>query len=348
MPYKSKPRKSIFPHIVVLFVLLLLLIGMAVLGLLWNALEEYESSTPQTAMKSVVAALEADDLQELARLCGVDTTRFFDETQYAAYVRQELGADRSGLQVVAGSTDEPGAAAYRVLAGERSMTFLLYPREEGGYTIRMPEAPVSSYRIYAPEYAQVMVNGRPLTAAEQTGEKRPVASFQTLDDSLVPYHVEYTVDGFIEKPEVTLAGMSEAEYRLEETEDSFTFTTYPTEAEQAEYAALAEQLARTYALYVSKDLEFTDLKPLLYPESSFYETVRTIDRSWYIAHEPPEFLEMQVANIVAGSEDHFTAEVSFVFKVVSDKRTTQMIPNNYRLAFLRTEEGFRLANLEFI
>lgn len=348
MPYKTKKRKSLFPYVVIIFVLLLALLALGGLYFLWDSLERYELSTPRYAMQQVEEILKQKDLPALAQLCGVDESRFFDEDQYAAYLEQEMGDDWTDLRIAESHTDEPGAVAYQAISDTGRLTFLLYARKEGGYTIRQPEIPVSSYRIYAPEHAVVLVNGTALTTAQAAADYEPPELFRELDAALAPQMLEYRVDGFVTKPTVELRDCTATEYHVEESGDTFTITTYPTEAERAEYAALAEEFSRTYALYVSKDLSFDDVKPYLYPESSIYDTIRTIDRSWYIDHQPPTISDLQVTNIVTYSDDHFTAEVSFTFTVISDINIQHETYPHYRLAFFRTEEGLRLVNLQFL
>ena len=84
-------KKSKFHYVIISIVITLGIAFSVTLVILWNMLTEYELSTPQYAIKSVVTLLEQKDYNRIKNLCNIDNSNFFDELQYDSYMNEQLG-----------------------------------------------------------------------------------------------------------------------------------------------------------------------------------------------------------------------------------------------------------------
>lgn len=350
MSRQRDTKSRLFPHVALLFFLALLLAGLIVLCFLWRGLEDYEKTTPHSALLPVARALEDEDYDALASLCGVDMSRFFDRSQYTDWVKTKFGAPE-GLPVIqeSGARGESGETGWEIVNGnDKRLGFFLAPKEGGGYTVRQPEIPVKSYTIYAPPHLTVTADDHPLNDTEQMTAPKEIEAFAMLPEELRPQMVGYRLQGFTREPKLALLDRSADEYQMEQQEDgSLMFTMRPSGESARALDDYAKKVAKQYALFVSTDITFAQLSPLLVPGTEFYKTLRGFRNMWYVEHSPPLFENLTVSKLMEYSPNDYTVEVAFDFHVVSNKNTVQVIPSHYRLAIHGDAAGgLRLVNLE--
>ena len=212
-------------------------------------------------------------------------------------------------------------------------------------------APVT---ITAPDSVTVYVNGEALDPASAIDTKEmksevfealPAGYTVTLPKILTYQSEKYTVE-----PVITATGRGgeriDPSYNEEERlyEIIASSVTPVTVSEREEYSARMIAVAKSYALFISRDGTLYTLSQYLYPGTDFAARMSGFDNQWYGSHSNYEFSELEVHDVVKYADDVFVGRMTFDFIVdfYSGQRTFE---TDYTMLFVNSGGQWLLAGL---
>lgn len=320
------------------------LAGAAALAWMWHALERYEAATPEAAILACIRQVQqggaaAEPPYEL--LPG----RFCSEQDYWAAAKKRLEPlpqKRDELRFF--RAGEAGGARYTVAAeGGEPVEFLLYPKEEGWQAWPLVPA-LPDHTVTAPAEVSLKINGIPLGDAERVGSAA-APGFEALGET-APQVYTYQVSGLLAEPELT-AQSEQGDCRVEWSgERTARVEIAPGGGEAEGLAAFLDRAARAYAAFVSADLPFRELSPLLVADTEFYHSLRTFDSRWYVSHDSAAVENLSVTGLAAAGEGAASGTVSFTYVVKKEGLKPRSYHSCYRMHAVRQEGEWKLLGLE--
>lgn len=175
--------------------------------------------------------------------------------------------------------------------------------------------------ITAPDTYSVFINGVKLDSRELTGNVTQIDALKYAAEYVtVPQLVEYSVQGLLSEPEVTIYN-NQGEQVMYTADDNgnITIDTFMTSTIDSELSATVLQNAKNYSNFFSKDIDgcSNSVAPISYmfPADSYYlelaENYRINDMWMYSAHQPPVFTNEMVSNYIVYTPQLFSVEVYF-------------------------------------
>lgn len=305
----------------------LIVVGLLCFG---GYLKRYEASHPVGAMNGYFAALAAGDTDKIIEQSGFPFDAYNTKDAYVSYLSARYNGGVGNWQyALMDSTDD--TYTYDVYESHQKMGTLTLTREKGTYAVRSDWAYGTKTVVRSPQ--TVLVNGAPLTL----GDAKTVTAFAGAKGTL-PAVSTATVET-LQAPALSLDGVETV--LTEQTDGSILVTPKPQDA--AAVKAFAETAAKTYALYISNDLERGELVALMEGGTPFASGVYAYDGKWYNKHNSAVFENMQVSEPIQWSADCFTVEVRFDF-VVSRTYDTHTYPTAYTVA-VRKSGGYKVVNI---
>ncbi len=332
-----------------------LLVFTGILAFLWSYLSEYEKTNPQNCINEYVSLIKGEDFKSAMEFSSVKTSQFFSTSEYEKYVRDMLGSfDKLNINQIASTN--PQERNFELKGdNDKSIKFILTKGDKNlkynfaSYNLRQEEIKKFSYKINLPKGQIPVVNSIPLDESYIIDDKSIVLSYDSLKDkTLIPTIVTYQVDGLVLKPEISVKDLDKAKYICEfPTDKSANITLVPNDADKIQYEKAAVETAKAYAKYISRDIEFDELKGMIYEHTSFYKSIKAYSNVWTVEHNTPIFENLNVKNTVEYSKNHFATEVSFDY-IITKGTIKRVYPTKYILSFVKIGNDFKLANLQSI
>ena len=209
---------------------------------------------------------------------------------------------------------------------------------------------VSSYQVEAPEKSTVYVDGQALTRGDIV--RRNIPEFETLElpkGAKVPQRCVYefkryfgpgqvsVVDQYGRENEVSVSGSRYvAAYNFDD----------PLLADEMEERVT--EVVRRLSCYMSNDYGRRNLLKDVVAGSNAETYINGFDRLWIPEHKSYDFLNMDVRNYVSYSEDCFTVEARYDFKIIYYTVDPEIYPTAYRLYFRKDDGLWKLFDFELI
>lgn len=293
-------------------------------------LKTYEASHPVGAMNGYFAALAAGDTDTIIAQSGFPFDAYNTKDAYVAYLAKRYNGGVGNWQyALMDSTDD--TYTYDVYESDQKKGTLTLTREDDGFAVRSDWAYGAKTIVQSPQ--TVLVNGVPLAVENP----QTVTVFAGARGRL-PTVSAATVET-LQAPVLSLDGTQAV--LTEQKDGSILVTRTPQDA--AAVKAFAETAAKTYALYISNDIERGELTALMESGTPFASGVYAYDGKWYNKHNTAVFENMQVSEPIQWTADCFTVEVTFDF-VVSRTYDTHTYPTAYTVAVRKSGE-YKIVNI---
>ncbi len=296
-------------------------------------LKKYEKTHPIGAMNAYFAAIQAGDVDGIFKDSAFPADAYNTKDTYFTYLSQRYNGGKGNWQyALMDSDDAAGVYTYDVYESDKKYGTLFLTRNGDGFTVRSDWAYGAKTTVHSPR--AVLVNGAPLTL----GEKQTVSHFAGAKGDL-PTVSTATVETLM-PPAVSLEGVQTV--LTEQQDGSLLVTAAPKDA--AAIKAFAETAAKTYALYISNDLERGELTALMESGTPFASGVYAYDGKWYNKHNSAVFQNMQVSEPTEWADGAYTVAVRFDF-VVSRTYDTHTYPTAYTVALRGTAGNYKVVNI---
>lgn len=348
-------KKTPFSIKLLILFLSLLLLGTIFLAFLWSYLAEYEKANPKNCINEYIKLIKSSDYETAMQYADIKTTKFFDASDYEKYVKNSLGSF-DDLHIGETASENTQGRHFQLTGSkDKSIDFILTQSNKklkynfSTYNLKQQEISKISFTIQIPKEQIPIVNGVELDKSYIVDDKSIVTSFDSLNDkSNIPTIVKYKVDGLVFRPEVLIKGLDKSRYICDFTEGNLVkITLTPDDKDKETYEKLAIETGKAYAKYVSKDIEFSKLRGYMYEDTSFFKSLTAYSNVWTVEHNAPVFENVNVANTVEFSENHFQTDVSFDY-ILTKWKIKKVYPTKYRLSFIKIGNDFKLANLELL
>jgi|GEM_PF-4569306 len=351
---KKKPdkKRSFFKWGLLGFGALNIVIIIAAFSFLWGYLEEYEASRPRTAVEEYLVLLQQKDYPAAFSKASFEKNEFLDEGVMTRHIERTLGEDLSHAIVteVAGYENTDERKCDIVVDRKKLRVHLKNSGRKSRHNfpvweMSLESPPSQKLTVTAPAQAKIMMNGKELPERFRKPETTPVASFSTLKNpALAPRTAFYEVNGLFEQPEIT-ATLDGVPAQVTTDGTTVTVSATPPENTLNSYQKLAEDAAKVYAAFITKDNSFTGYKKYLHTETTYYDEVKGFYNGWYSDHEKNGYENIKHGKTESYGESAFTAEISFDYFIMRNGKKS-VFPSSYVLSFLKKDGKMLLVNLE--
>lgn len=352
-------RLSGFSKFFVCFLIVNILLVVVGLVFVWMNLRSYENNLPQHEAQEVMALFESKNYPAIRNKCGFVSGRFTDEDDFDQCLMQHLQSGE--LTLKKGRTDSSEKQiTYFLEAGPEPIAqmVLLQQKEEDFFgrsawklsSLQLTYPPMLDYVIQAAENVEVYVNGVLLEDTDKGDDISAPKGFLGLPESYpVPAIAQYRISGLLQEPEITAVAPNNDTYEVvempsEAEEIHVSIRLHPTQQiAEAEETAIAA--AQKYAMFITGDAGFHELSHHLIPGSDYYQKVSGFYNGWYIDHNSHSFKDVQITDTELYSPEHLACTLSFVYVIQKDGEQFEY-PSCYEMFLIRTEDGWRVANME--
>ncbi|MBO4423140.1 MAG: hypothetical protein J5879_06850, partial [Clostridia bacterium] len=238
------------------------------------------NSTPDKVMDALISELNKKGISYLFDILSYNTGKYEKTSSVRKYIDGLPGEY---------SYKGAGDALYTVSKGDFNINVTLKENgvdNEGHKTYALSSAnvtlPLSSYKIEAPENAEITVNEIKLN-------ETPSLTSTGLPDSVpsgfgVQSTASYTLDGFIYRPDVK-AQMDGEDCVLLQYEDRFVFKTPSEQLLKTELNDRICELCFAYSDFVAGAFKFDEMKPYVYKNTELYKRLAEFDNRWYYNYD---------------------------------------------------------------
>ena len=367
MREKATPRKRRSWFSVLVCFLFLFLVPLEIGGLreLWEFLEEYQLSLPENAAQEGLELFQNREIEILSqyveytphpldRVSSLDGwleeyLGFYDEdAEYTLIPR--TGTSSQKRYVVARDGVKVAELLLTPTAGETKRGFSLWEISD------IDIAAVSGrcgVELIVPQGVEVQVNGIPLGEEYLVENALPaeVSGYEGMPPELKPTVRKYRVEGLLEPPELTASPKGDGSCVIEEMEGEeadvlrYQVTRFAGDSLRETAGILAENAAKLYARFITKDAQLEALVPYLFQGGPLYGQLYGFSNAWYIDHDSYEFQDFEMGRFILYDDSHFSCDVEFNYIIRMGSKVYEY-PSAYTLYFVNSAQGWQAAALE--
>ena len=346
---RGAPRQKLpFPVFFTLYLLGSLLVTAGALFLLWNFLDQYERNSPDRIAATAARQVAEGEYALLWESEQLVPSRFNSQERLEQWLASSLeGKGIASRKEEEGSylltADGEPFARLTIQAQGKKNLFGGQPHQITQVETTLPMT--ETFTITAPEEAQVTVNGVSLTQEDRAGEAAPLAAYDGLPDGYEPPRaLTYRIGPLAGPPQISAQLAEGGPCAVKVEGDQGTVTAPAGEELQAQIAPLAQEASHLYARYITQDASFDQLTPYFLTGTSYYQQLSSFYNGWYISHDSYVFGETEVSQFLLYSPDHLSCDVTFDYQVIQGSKVHDF-PSAYTLYFIRTQGGWKIANL---
>ncbi len=364
---KSLPK---FWRIYIIIVLVFLVAIAAGLVYLWNAMDEYEKSTPEYALAAVDAVFSAEQYDSLAENAKIENSVYESNQSRSDLLQDRLDAGQLQTARIAGE----GTATqhvYQVKNEEHVIgSFNLVYKDEGMFGYWQIENPQISPLLWGevtvrlPSTYQLNINGVPAGEEIISQVDVPYDELMKLSDDIVkPSQTEYVISNLYAQPSLSVVNELGDEAEMSVLEEAPWTVAFSQDAEeQAQYYALpqlpqpAEDIAalqamaiadaENYSRFLSDDNSFTQLAARLMPGSDIYKEMSMMETMFYTPHTSVSFTDEKTNNIVRYSDDIFGIDVDYLYTVFRGQHRPYLFDTKVTFIYVRWDGGWRIGDIQ--
>lgn len=354
MQRKKPQHKSIFYPVLSGFVLLSLIGITVTLVHLWHYLEDYQDTLPSQIGETVYHAYQACDTPTLRSLCTNLPDALQDDFTYQSYLHQVI--DPKTLYYYESNRDDvQGTITYSYMTKGQDFATLTvhktaetsphgFPRYEAG---SLEQYSLVSYEFHEAVGTRISIEGKPIDASYLVSQNAVASAFDEIDFGPF-YDTVYAIPDDIALGEITANDVNGSPCDI--TWDAHhQICTSSQKSEALLHSSVADfglQSAKTYATFATlKNISRESLLSILYPDTSFYQAVKSYDNAWGIAATADSFSNERINDCRQYSEHAYTCDVSFDYTVTQGNQE-KVFPLHF-LCYIVVQDGIcQLLTLE--
>ncbi len=319
---KTKEKKSIFwPVILSACAVFLLLLGVG-LWVLWDFLEDYQETLPQTVAAPMADAVKTSDGAALLPYCGELPAALSNEEKLSVYLRQRL--QNHTVDVYMDESFETERPVYAVAANGEPVALVTLKRTEqkskyGFNVLEIDSVALCSdtvYTVTAPKGVELLLDGAPLPPSYVKTET-PIEHFAGLQDN-IPQSVAAVSSGFAYLDEVTARNPwgGQAETLWDGNKKYAEVVCRPTQETCKLLGELALGFVRDYAHFVSEREAPRDvLLGRMYPGTRLWKDVWSYDNTWGMVSKSEQYDNEKVEDFRQYAPEEYSCVVSMDYTV---------------------------------
>ena len=344
----------IFYLFFVLFLSVFCIIG---LSFVCDFLEDYESSQPYKLVEKYIEKLENGDYSYTLGLSGFKWTDFSTEEECIEILKERYGdEDISYLE----SSTRLGSdkVRYNLYAnGERSGYVILsktdFKTKYGFNTWKIESCEafefLGTYTVTVPAGYTLYADGKTVPEKYIISENTHT-EYPEINGIAQPYTVTYEISGFITPPEFSVDPIYGEEYTKTESEDEYRLVFDRKNVNYHEIYGFTRAAMEEYIRVISLEKNMENYLQCVLEGSEYAEVVKNFNSAWTMYQ--PEFESSSLDNFEITAYDELTArqaiaEISFDY-TVNLKYSSETYPSKYKVIYILTDDGWKIANMENI
>ena len=319
----------------------------------------YEASQPKYAASAAAQPFYAHDYDVLSQHTDQEIFQYESREDYDAYMEKALAGKLISYNEVF-TTDE-NLKKYAVKADDQKIgdfTLRHYANHEkfGRWLWRLDSMNVEgpeghNYTVEAPTDATVLVDGKAL--GEESIVVRDIPEFDpgvTLPEGAkAPTRCVYEFRRYFGVSDVSVTDKYGEACELNQAGSRYTAAfNYDDGRLAEELEERVIRVVRRLSCYMTNDYSLYNMDKDMVKDSQAYKYVRGFDNQWIAEHRSYDFLNMDVRNYVQYSQDCFSAEARYDYKITYYYADPEIYPTAYRLFFQKQGDQWQLFDFTLI
>ena len=327
---------------------------------LHDYLQDYEDAQPEYAAEEAAKIFTERRFDELFQYEDQSVLGAESRDQYVSYMNELTAGKEISWREVRSS--DPDVKRYVVSLGDAKMgEFTLGKTGQtnahgfglwGLQSVSTDVLASTSYQITAPSTSRVYVDGVQLTADQITDAGTPILDVaDNLPEGLTaPTLCTYQFSRYFGVKEVRVfdpRNRDNAVTQLSPTQWTAEFNYDDALFGEDVTARVIDVTKRLSECLSVKKYDRKKLLEVLVKDSKAYRYVKAFDTDWFRDHKSHEFLDMQLSHFVSYSEDVFSVETHYDYKITYSGGT-ETYPTAYRLFFQNVKGTWYMFDFELI
>jgi len=354
---KKKKSSRIFWIFYLSFVILLCVFCIVGLKITNTILEDYESSQPYKVVERYLEKIESGDYSYTFGFAEFTQTDFAKTEDCIEILRQRyenkeltylessshLGLNKIRYNIY-GNGERVGYVILSMSENKTKYGFNTWKIEScepfeflEKYTVTVPKG----YTLYADG---VVVNEKYITNTETDTE------YPEINGKESPTYITYEVYGFIQEPVFSVDSLYGEEYIQTVTEETRERRFDRKEIYYNSIYGFVQEAMSEYIQVISLEKEMENYLQYVLEGSEYANIVKNFNSAW-IMYKPEVFgssLEnFEVLRYKEYTETQILAEISFDY-IVKLQYNTETYHSEYKIILIKTENGWKIANMENI
>ena len=359
----KRRKKSHFSFFYLVYVLIIIAVVIATFHIkdaLYSYLKDYEDAQPKYVAERAAEIFTSRDFNRIYEY--EDPTLFGDEgrEQYVDYM-MALTEGKTITYREAASTDESvkrysvrmdgeklGEFSLRKTGEVNAHGFGLWGLDDMSTSVLMGQ----TYRVTAPTLSKVYVDGLQLDEDKIIERDIPILDVaDNLPEGVSgPTQCTYEFVRFFGVKDVAVTdqyGVANPLTKDSEYSWSAAFN-YDDDRFDQETEDRVIQVVRRLSCFMSDDYRRSSMYQDLIEGSNAYKYVKAFDNDWIASHKGYDFLNMEISNYVRYSEDVFSVEARYDYKIIYKRADPGIYPTAYRLFFTNVKGTWKLFDFELL
>lgn len=323
---------------------------------LYKTAEQYELSSPDNVAADALSIFEEKRYDELIPLCGIALSKFESEENLAAAI--ELAAPEGEYRFSRSESN-----SYKLFRGEKELAELvltcLKGESEYGFdrweisrinlSVFPEDYTVTASPAFSPSANGVLLDRALIDhAASEKLKTELFENFGSLSEELSPEPpIVYRLKGLYCPPEIAITGGENRKSVIHTLENDITAAVYPDDETIAEVSEIALSAAECYAKYITNDASLDEILPYFLPNSQFYRNLTEFYNGWYNAHDSYSFEQPRFAGWQIYDDSHISCMIMFNYRITMGRHQYEY-PSKYSMSLIKTDSGWKVANLTVI
>lgn len=342
--------KKFYINLLKVFLVTCLICGVG-LGYLWFWLSRYESQSVNGAVHSYLTNIVNKNWDAVYQ---EDTDNFVElnsKDKYVSYLESLYGDNAISAYTYSFTNADENSQYYTLYAyGYQIATLeLRKPKSSSTWKVRTLNTSNSYVFDVLDSSISFLINNIVIDSTYTHEDSQIPYAFQNLGlDDQMPAVSRYTIQNFVDTPDVTLADSASYEAIRDWTSNQYYIGPLPSSDETDEFTQEITDTAEAYCKYITKDGTFAALNKHLYPGTDFYNNITGFNNQWFSSHDSIEFQNVKVFDIMPIGDSAFIGSISFDY-LVSASDVQKTYSSSYQLFFVKNSKDlWKMTNLAII
>lgn len=339
------------------FIIILCIFCIAGLNLVNDFLEDYESAQPYHVVEKYIEKLESGDYTYTIGLSGFKWTDFSTEKECIEILEERYGG--SDIYYMESSSRlGSNKVRYNLYAdGDRLGHVILSKTEAktkyGFNTWKIDSCEtfefLGKYKVTVPKGYTLYADGKNVSGKYIISQNTK-SEYPEIKGIEAPYTLTYEIGGFITPPEFTVTPIYGEEYTKTVSDDGYELVFDRKAIKYHEIYGFTRAAMEEYINVISLKTSMDNYLQCVLEGSEYAEVVKNFNSAWVMYQ--PEFESTSLENFEIIRYEEYTetqilAEISFDY-IVKLKYSTETYPSKYKVIYILTDDGWKIANMENI
>ena len=339
------------------FVIILCVFCIFGLTFVSDFLEDYESAQPYKVVEKYIEKLESGDYSYALGFSGFKWTDFAAEQECIEVLEARYG-DAEIYYLESSTNLGTEKVRYNLYADGERLGYVILSRTDtetkyGFNTWKIescePFEFLGTYTVTVPGGYTLLADGK-IVSEKYIISENIKSEYPEINENQQPYTVTYEIGGFITHPEFTVESVYGEEYTKTVSEDGYTLIFDRKAVNYHDIYGFTRAAMEEYIHVISLSKNMENYLQCVLEGSEYAEIVKNFNSAWTMYQ--PEIESTSLENFEITRYEEYTstqilAEISFDY-IVKLKYSTETYPSKYKVIYILTDDGWKIANMENI